>query len=397
MANILFYSHPLNEKFAKKISEIEMEIYGQDRDYLLKVSESDLINYLKEKYQFSSIVLKTNETKTKDIRENVKGDTEFIVSIPFEGDKELFFCKASTFFVSPPEGWITHDDNKLELSIKTPPYSLNDTKIEDKVKVQFDNIKSMIEKNIGWVNKDISEFNHELPGFIQKKIQERKKQILRDEHIIAALNIPLKRTEISKTFEIPNIKQKISIKRPEVGKEKFEPSFTLNDENYTNILKIIQNMIIAMERSPTTFSKLKEEELRDFILVYLNGIFEGEALGETFNGSGKTDILIRHKGENVFIAECKFWNGQKSIQDAIDQLLGYTSWRDTKTALIIFNRNKNFSYVLKKIEETVSKHENCKKLIEKESESNLKYLFHHKADKNKELYLSVLAFDIPNK
>jgi len=397
MAEMLFSSYLLTEICAKKYSEIEREIYSRDRDYLLKVSESDLINYLKEKYSFSPIILKLNEMGTKELRDNIKGDTEFIVSIPFEGNKELFFYRASTSFNSPPKGWIDHYENKLELSIKIPPDSLNNIKVEDKTKIQFDNLKSMIEKNIEWINKEALGFNNELPRFIQKKIQDRKKQILRDDHIIAALNIPFKRTEISKTFEIPDIKQKISIELPEVGKEKFEPPFTLSDENYANILKIIQNMIIAMERSPTTFSKLKEEELRDFILVYLNGIFEGEAMGETFNGDGRTDILIRHKGKNVFIAECKFWDGSKSIIDAIDQLLSYTSWRDTKTALIIFNKNKNFSEVLKKIEEIVLNHKNCKELIKKESESNLKYLFHHKDDKNKELYLSILAFNIPNK
>jgi hypothetical protein len=31
--------------------------------------------------------------------------------------------------------------------------------------------------------------------------------------------------------------------------------------------------------------------------------------------------------------------------DTIAQLLGYVSWRDTKTAIVIFNRNKNFSRV----------------------------------------------------
>ena len=37
----------------------------------------------------------------------------------------------------------------------------------------------------------------------------------------------------------------------------------------------------------------------------------------------------------------------------LDQLLGYSSWRDTKVAVIVFNRNKDFSKVLKTIEETI--------------------------------------------
>jgi hypothetical protein len=45
-----------------------------------------------------------------------------------------------------------------------------------------------------------------------------------------------------------------------------------------------------------------------------------QAGGELFNGDGKTDILVRVDGRNVFIAECKIWNGPKNFNDAIDQL-----------------------------------------------------------------------------
>src|SRR4029077_3780088 len=67
--------------------------------------------------------------------------------------------------------------------------------------------------------------------------------------------------------------------------------------------------------------------------------YEGDAAGETFNFQSKTDILIRKDGKNVFIAECKFWKGEKAFGETLDQLLSYLSWRDTKTAVVLFNRN----------------------------------------------------------
>jgi hypothetical protein len=45
-----------------------------------------------------------------------------------------------------------------------------------------------------------------------------------------------------------------------------------------------------------------EEDLRSHFLVQLNGVFQGQATGETFNFQGKTDILIRVEGRNVFMA-----------------------------------------------------------------------------------------------
>lgn len=51
---------------------------------------------------------------------------------------------------------------------------------------------------------------------------------------------------------------------------------------------------------------------------------------------GKTEILLRENGRNVFIAECKFWKGPKHYYETIDQLIGYSSCRDTKTAILVF-------------------------------------------------------------
>jgi hypothetical protein len=92
-----------------------------------------------------------------------------------------------------------------------------------------------------------------------------------------------------------------------------------------------------------------EKVLRFHFLVQLNGVFEGQATGETFNFQGKTDILIRVDEKSIFIAECKFWKGENSFIETIDQLLSYLSWRDTKAAMVVFNRNADFSDVLAKI------------------------------------------------
>lgn len=100
--------------------------------------------------------------------------------------------------------------------------------------------------------------------------------------------------------------------------------------------------------------------MRFLFLVPLNGHYEGAATGETFNYDGETDILIRVDGRNIFIAECKFWNGPKKLIDTINQLLGYMAWRDTKTAIILFNKNKSFSEVLEKIAATAAQHPNCR-------------------------------------
>jgi hypothetical protein len=128
----------------------------------------------------------------------------------------------------------------------------------------------------------------------------------------------------------------------------------------------------------------------------LNGHYEGQATGETFNAHGKTDILVRVRDQNVFIAEFLIWRGPKYLTEKIDQLLRYLSWRDTKSAIVIFSKSKDFSAVLGEIVPTVEAHENYKKTFGQQEETTFKFSFRQQDDPSRELILTVLAFNVPS-
>jgi len=112
------------------------------------------------------------------------------------------------------------------------------------------------------------------------------------------------------------------------------------------VVTVLGAVGVGFERSPRRFAEAEEEALRDFILVTLNSHYEGAATGETFNGTGKTDILVRHGLDNAFIGECKFWSGKARLTETFEQLLGYTTWQDNRLALIFFVRNKTMQPVI---------------------------------------------------
>jgi hypothetical protein len=91
----------------------------------------------------------------------------------------------------------------------------------------------------------------------------------------------------------------------------------------------------------------------------------------------------------------KFWGGPAKLTDTIEQLLGYLSWRDSETAILVFNRNRNFSNVLAAIPQTVMTHPNFRLDDGKRGETGFRYRFRHKDDPAKLLHLTVLAFDVP--
>ena len=214
--------------------------------------------------------------------------------------------------------------------------------------------------------------------------------------MVSALGLPMKRrAESAVVSAVPVTRRKRPIVLPPAPREAFKPEPALPDSEYEYILAVIDHMSRNIERSPSTFVQMKEEQIRDIILVNLNGHYEGSATGETFNAEGKTDILIRADGRNVFIAECKFWAGPKSLLAAIDQILGYLTWRDTKASLLVFCRNADFTKTLSSIAAAVPEHSNFKRELNRIGDTHVRYLFKQKNDTDRELYLAVQAFFIP--
>lgn len=87
-------------------------------------------------------------------------------------------------------------------------------------------------------------------------------------------------------------------------------------------------------------------------------------MGEAFRNHGKTDISIERENRAAFVAECKMWTGKKEISNAITQLDSYLTWRDCKTALIYFVRNKDFFKVLQSATEAIKSLESIRQVTE---------------------------------
>jgi hypothetical protein len=123
---------------------------------------------------------------------------------------------------------------------------------------------------------------------------------------------------------------------------------------------------------------------------------EGAALGEVFNGSGKTDILIRERDRNVFIGECKIWKGPRTIPDALDQLLRYLVWRDTKAALLLFIRSGQPSKVVAQAIAGVQAHPNHKRSVRSDPDGERSdFVLHAVGDDQREIKLALLPFMLP--
>lgn len=388
--------------------QLTNEISQMDGNRLLNTSIDDLCDYFEEKYRVNvpSIIETNIVADQKETQIDVSGDrlrmirdrsrpfympgTEVEITVPFEGDAEAFSIQPTSFTLSPPIADVK--DDRLVIRVEGTELKA------EQVRSEIDRTLSEIKKYLETLRNNAKGLNDQLRNIARSAIEKRREKLLSDQSLVSSLGFPLKdRQDSTKTYITPEVRRKIKPTIPPASTKPYKPEPVLSNDDYEHIIGVIQNMAEVMERSPSAFETIDEESLRSHFLVQLNGHYEGQATGETFNYEGKTDILIRVDGKNIFIGECKYWGGAKKLSDTIDQLLRYSSWRDTKVAVIIFNRNKNFSDVLDTILQTVEVHPNFKRFIGKISETNFRYIFSNRDDNNREMLLSVMAFNVPQK
>ncbi len=412
MNDLLFNDKSLGGLIRAYPESIREEVDGWAENKVLAASETDLINFVVEKYTLHGPELRPREEwqlEGQDTKVDVSHDfrrggygrgrpllvpgQRIIVRVPFNGDPDLFQFQPSSHDYSPPLAKVLSHESALELSCTAPQDEANAQGVQQRI----DSVIVSVERYLEWVRQDCAGWNSELSRVATECIQVRKRRLLEQSSLLEQLGIPLKRhADSSNSISIPvNRRRRPKARVPATPSKGFQPEPAIVEDDYVYILGIISSMATSVERSPSTFARLPEEHIRNHILVSLNGHFEGGATGETFNSQGKTDILIRDKDENVFIAECKFWSGQAGLHEAIDQLLGYVTWRDTKTALIVFSKNKDFTGVLETIAECVPKHPNCKSPAKQFGETQFRYVFGQKNDEDRDVHLSVLVFNIP--
>jgi len=399
----------------KKLSELTRELYSQFQneidqesdDYIVNVDEERFLEYLVGKYSINTPYLDFNNIKANTGKTIILGENfpypmalnvqrgkkyerpTIIYYVPCTGDTNLLRYQTNTIYSPCPtvfidDGCLCFDfvnfHNDLERIKNHAPRVINDIKT--------------IHSNL---IKEIENFNYNLRHNIRNKIQARKSTI---ESIIQILGVPIKkRSNLSDSYIIPDAQSKVNISlKPQISSENSGIEYTLEDAIYTDILQVIHDYGKGFEQYPSISKDKEEEEIRDHFLFVLQPRYNWAATGEAFNKLGKTDILIKYEKAIVFIAECKFWHGQKAYLTTISQLFDrYLTWRNSKAAVVIFVENKDFSSVVNEVKTMTSNHPNFVRFVDEKEETWINYIFHINENPSREVKLAVLLFHIPTK
>jgi len=348
------------------------QIEAVDADRLLNTAVDDLATYFSQTFdvEVPTLLVDDRVVDQHEVKIDVSRDfdrmitdrsrpfyvagSQVVVEVPFTGEAEGFKVRPNPYSLNPPVA---------EVRNSRVVFSISGTNLDaDRVRAEINSRVEAIQSALTNLRSNSAGFGNALFEEAKRLIESRRAKLLAGRSMVASLGFKMKeRLGSPKTFAAPEVRRKLAPVMPTASAAPYAPEPAMSNDDYEHILNVMNNMTQVMECAPSAFMTIDEEALRSHFLAQLNGHYEGQATGETFNYEGKTDILIRSGGKNIFIAECKFWGGPKLLAETIDQLLGYSAWRDTKIAVVVFNRNKDFSRVLTSIAEVARSHPQYKR------------------------------------
>ncbi len=372
-----FRDYELRAVFAKQNNNIINHIENLTNDEILANDIEILSENIFQQYNIECVSIEDEDVNKRNIKQakvnkyvqpffRTPYDPEVVTVdglifqfyFPYHGDQVLFRCRASTFSLSGYPS-IDLENEYIKIVIEKSIQEMERDDSQKCVKKESNSIIDSIKSGISFCNDDVEKYNEGLKGFIITQLKEKREKVNAYYNIAKAFEVPVNRTSFAETHI--SVQRKIT---PISHKYEKDNYYCITDKDYEDIIDAIKHTASTYERTPASYKGMGEEDLRNTLLATLNAMYQGGVMGEAFRNTGKTDIAIERENRAAFVAECKMWTGKKGIASAIEQLEGYLTWRDCKTALIYFVRRKNFIKVLDSAKEALDQLPNKRKLEE---------------------------------
>lgn len=399
-ANYLFsrYDGPNIQK--EYLERLKSQLAGLNADRILNSDIVELAEFYVATHRVEMPVLRVDDItaehqeKLVEIHDGyrnsivtVSGES-YRIEMPFDGRDDVFHWSSNSYSTSPPRAIVESTQLVFEVTGQT----VSAEQVQRSIKEMVESV----EQYLGWARIFWADFDQKVRRTALSALREREAKLLASKtqsSALANLGIKLKvKPADPKAFTPPPVKAVIATQMPPMRPTPV-PDPSLDRETYEKILGLVRGAGRSIEQSSSRTRSSDEESLRDMFLVPLNAHF-GTATGEAFNYTGKTDIAIKREGGNLFVAECKFWAGAIQFAATIDQLLGYLTWRDTKTAVIIFNRNIGFSGVLQQMTDLPKAHSQYVSGPRRLDETSNEFTFSLPNDADRHVTVAILAFDL---
>lgn len=397
----LFARESLGDYLRGELREAAGVVTARDADWLLERTDDEVVDELMAARAVPHLEIHWEKATTPGIEEttvDVQRDVryggagrgtpvlvpadEVAITVPFTGERDLLFMQPSTFSLAPPHAQVRA--HELVFRLTQPKLTL------PQVTSAFEGFRAQVDKLTATANADVDAHNSSLEAAFRARVAERRARLLEQRALTASLPFDIRPTGVAPTYPVDIRPKKIHLSRPSPA-QPFSPQPALEDAMYEHILETIVAAAHQLERAPDTFLQFGEDDLRNQLLVPLNIAYKGQAGAERFSRAGKTDIHIMDGDKAVFVAECKIWKGQKKVVAAVDQLLSYMVWRDSKAAIVLFIRGGQATDIIAKADAAITGHEQCARRYEpRDPGSRIDYLLRSTADDQRLIHTALL-------
>lgn len=403
----LFCREDLERRLEGILHAARESVSEVSKEQFLISSDGELVNHICSRYEIELIELRCedaemNEFETKiDVSDDPSRSaasfrsgplwipaTRIEIHIPFSGEEWIFHCRPNEFFTAAPNATIHNHCVRISISL---PHDVEKKQFKSQYETELNLVKGYVES----VNNQLKSFNNRLVEVTRESITSRRNRLKKHDGIAALLNIPLSRKKNAPSIARRKVKLRQVSPLPKGPKTGLALGWKVATDDYEYILRLIRHQGRSFEKTPSTFAKHNEEELRNIILAQLNGYFEGSATGETFRKRGKTDICIEQDDRAAFVAECKIWRGQARLVDALSQLLSYLTWRDSKASLILFNlNNKDFTRIVSNLPPVIQGHPQFVRRMRCQEHGEERIELCSKEDAGRRVTVHIFIFDL---
>lgn len=407
----LFAGSPLRDALNAQIQGVQGAVDRIPKERILQDDLSQVIDDLYDQFSVEKVVLEDPESVSRETQVDVSQEpgrdirnpnqpflisgVEIEVHVPYSGSELLL--RHFPDDIGPhgriPRGILSEIEGRsvVIMGFAVPADKLN----------RSEEYRSNLKKNISELrhftsqtNELAEEYNTNLRVHVSHCIKQRRHHLGRMDTFVESLGIPIK-----KRVDAPDV-QRVDVRRRRLV-QKFERSTPhqrdayISEDTYEHILEVIRYAGRSFEEAPRAFNVHPEEELRDIILAFLNMYFDVQASGETFRRVGKTDIRIVERERAAFVGECKNYGGVRVVHDAIDQLLGYTTWKDSKSSIILFNKDrKGFQAIQEKTEGILNNYHGITESLDTGRDHEWRIKAKHSTDPDRVMTVHVFLFDL---
>ena len=276
----LFHEGSLRDVLENQKAKLKQEVESQQQNYLLNANETQLVAHLADKYRIEPVVLQEDKVYATDREAMVPAERyqgfetnmrracrKQVVRyhLPFTGDFNLLKYMPSTRILwtqnVPVENGevcfdaiVWHDDS-------------------ESVKREWEEFLNSLRTQVGYSTSEVNAYNARLEPEVLGMIQRRKAEVLKRNSLLGSLGVPLRKaSDVPLTFAVPPPKKKVIVAKPSASTAPFVPEPTLDEGTYTEILKIIYDTGVEIERHPSIYEGKDEETLRDHLLMVLSRI-----------------------------------------------------------------------------------------------------------------------------